>query len=279
MLRNTFVHIPGIGLKTEQQLWAAGIRSWDDVAGPAPAPPGVPAAKLNLIAAHSERLSDSCLQDPGYFADLLSSSHHWRLFPHFREATAYLDIETTGTGWDDCITTIALYDGTTVATYVQGRNLEDFVEDIRRYEALVTYNGKCFDIPIIERYFGIRLEQVHLDLRFLLHQLGYRGGLKGCERQLGLDRGELDGVDGYFAVLLWQEYQRSGNPAVLETLLAYNVEDTVNLETLMVYAFNLNLQQTPFEASHRLPLPSPPMLPYRPDRHLLDRLKARLQAF
>ena len=28
MLRSTFCHIPGIGPKTERQLWAAGLRSW-----------------------------------------------------------------------------------------------------------------------------------------------------------------------------------------------------------------------------------------------------------
>ena len=44
-----------------------------------------------------------------------------------------------------------------------------------------------------------------------MSSLGYRGGLKGCEKCLGLDRAELDGVDGYFAVLLWNEYRKSGN--------------------------------------------------------------------
>jgi len=29
MLRNTFCHIAGIGPKTEQKLWAAGIHDWD----------------------------------------------------------------------------------------------------------------------------------------------------------------------------------------------------------------------------------------------------------
>ena len=30
MLQNTFLHIPGIGIKSEQALWKKGIRSWDD---------------------------------------------------------------------------------------------------------------------------------------------------------------------------------------------------------------------------------------------------------
>jgi len=43
--------------------------------------------------------------------------------------------------------------------------------------------------------------------------------LKFCEKALGLDRGDLDGVDGYFAVLLWRDYQKKHNEKALETLL------------------------------------------------------------
>ncbi|TVM28847.1 ribonuclease H-like domain-containing protein, partial [Oceanidesulfovibrio marinus] len=64
----------------------------------------------------------------------------WRIFPHFRHSAAYVDIETTGTGCGmDHITTIALYDGREVKTYVHGRNLEDFVDDIAAHELLVTF--------------------------------------------------------------------------------------------------------------------------------------------
>ena len=55
------------------------------------------------------------------------------------------------------------------------------------------------------------MNQAHIDLRYLLKSLGYTGGLKGCEKKAGIDRGELDGVNGYFAVLLWQDYQRNRN--------------------------------------------------------------------
>ena len=47
---------------------------------------------------------------------------------------------------------------------------------------------------------------------------------------MGLDRGYLEGVDGYFAVLLWREYELYHDQEALETLLAYNIADTVNLE-------------------------------------------------
>ena len=119
---------------------------------------------------------------------------------------------------------------------------------------------------------------MQIDLRYVLKSLGYAGGLKGCEAQLGIDRGELIGVDGYFAVLLWDDYDRRGNEKALETLLAYNVEDVVNLETLMVMAYNMKVKETPFAESLRIDLPSRPEIPYSPDMQTIRRLKDRFVA-
>jgi len=274
MLFQTFVHIPGIGVATEQRLWEAGVHHWDDFAAPWPA--GFSGRRGEMVrrlladtrARHAEGVRS--------VARLMRATHHWRLFPHFRESVAYLDIETTGRGpGPEVITAITLYDGVAIQTFVRGANLDDFVEAVRRYEVLVTYNGRCFDAPVIERAFGIRLDQVHIDLRFLLQELGITGGLKGCEKKLGLDRGDLDGVDGWFAVLLWREYERTGNRAALETLLAYNIVDTVNLETLMVHAYNRKVAQTPFGAHLTLPLPIPPVNPFAADPALVAELRLR----
>jgi len=38
---------------------------------------------------------------------------------------------------------------------------------------------------------------------------GFAGELKGCEKQFGLDRGDLDGAERYFAVLLLAEFQKT----------------------------------------------------------------------
>jgi uncharacterized protein YprB with RNaseH-like and TPR domain len=275
VLLNTFCHIPGIGQKTERRFWEQGLRCWDDFieTHSLRLPPG----RAHVIRQDLERSRRHLAARPRFFADRLATDQHWRIFPHFRDRTAFIDIETTGLdGWDSHITTIALYDGRSVSSYVYGENLEQFLEDISRYEVLVTYNGKCFDVPFIESYFSVRLDQVHIDLRYVLKRLGYSGGLKGCERQMGLHRGELDGVDGYFAVLLWHAYQRAGSREALETLLAYNILDTVNLEHLMVAAYNLNLKETPFAQSHRLPVPSPPELPFSPDPGIIQRIRASL---
>jgi len=158
---------------------------------------------------------------------------------------------------------------------VNGKNLEEFEKDIWKYEILVTYNGKGFDIPVLERWFHIKLTHAHIDLRFILAKLGFKGGLKGCEKQLGINRGALDGVDGYFAVLLWHDYINNHNEKALETLLAYNIEDTVNLELLLIEAYNRNILTTPFGKNLLLEHPKAPEIPYSPDLSTVERLRNR----
>ena len=275
MLVNTFCHIPGIGEVTEKRLWSAGVGSWDACLGEGGSSLSTKRREgLRKFVVESKEQMD--LKNARYFADLLPAHLHWRLFSEFRDSVAYLDIETTGLStWDHSITTISVFDGNNLFHYVQGKNLADFEMDIERYKVLVTYNGKCFDIPFIQWYFRTTLDHVHIDLRYVLRSLGYSGGLKGCERQLGIDRGELEGVDGFFAVLLWNEFHRTGNEKALETLLAYNMEDTVNLEQLMVMAYNLKLKSTPFEQSHPLALPCPPEIPFRADRETIEIIRRR----
>ncbi|MEN8257723.1 MAG: ribonuclease H-like domain-containing protein [Thermodesulfobacteriota bacterium] len=274
MLKNTFLHISGIGKKTEEQIWQAGIHCWSDFT-PATSTALRPAIG-RLVENHLLRQPASSLATPSYFSERLPASQHWRLFPHFRDKTAFIDIETTGINRErSTITTIALYDGSDILTFVQGANLNTFPDHLARYETIVTYNGKGFDVPMLERYFNIKISQAHLDLRPILAALGYKGGLKGCERQLGIDRPELQGVNGYDAVILWNEYQRNGQPELLNTLLAYNVADTINLEPLMVMAYNLHIATTPFALSHYLPIPELPRNPFQADTDIIKRLQAK----
>jgi uncharacterized protein YprB with RNaseH-like and TPR domain len=271
MLKNTFCHLPGIGLKTESRLWDESILSWDDFLRSSEPPSHSRRFLLKDIVRDSRRRLAN--KDAAFFIETLPSSEHWRLYPHFRSSTAYIDIETNGLmGPGSYITTIALYDGAEVRYYVKGHNLHRFPAEISKYKIIVTYNGKCFDVPFIESYFGISINQAHIDLRYIMHSLGFRGGLKGCEKQLGIDRGTLDGLDGFFAVLLWRDYQRSGNRLTLDTLLAYNVQDAVNLEHLMISAYNLKLGNTPFSQKLALKLRPSPELPFEPDQGTIERI-------
>jgi uncharacterized protein YprB with RNaseH-like and TPR domain len=272
MLRNTFCHVPGFGVGTERRLWTAGVRSWDEVTASAALPLG-PAKRELLRQAVEQSAAALAARDSAHFAARLPTAEHWRMYREFGDAAAYLDIETTGlSGAVDQVTTIVVYDGTAIRHYVHGQNLEDFARDIRDYRLLVTYNGKTFDLPFLRQALGVHLDQAHIDLRHVLASLGYRGGLKNCERQLGFDRGELADVDGFFAVLLWQDYQR-GNPRALDTLLAYNTLDVLNLARLMPQAYNLKLRDTPFLPSHRLASPAVPANPFRADPATIHRLQ------
>jgi uncharacterized protein YprB with RNaseH-like and TPR domain len=277
MLENTFCHIRGIGPITEHQLWSDGVPSWEAALTHEHLALS-PTRAVHLRRSVQESIAHLDRDDAGFFFQRLPTGQQWRAFPEFRHSVAYLDIETTGLGGPDLsnsgdhITTISIYDGRSISCYVHGHNLDAFREDIARYALIVTYNGKCFDVPFIENSLGIALPQAHIDLRYVLASLGYRGGLKGCERQLGLDRQDLQDVDGFFAVLLWDDFQ-DGNMRALETLLAYNILDVVNLEALMVIAYNLKLQGTPFVESHRLPRPVPPPNPFHADRVTIERIR------
>jgi uncharacterized protein YprB with RNaseH-like and TPR domain len=267
MLRHTFCHLPGIGAKTEQRLWAAGLTTWSAVLDRERPSHGAAARRLpaELLRESGERYAR---HDLAWFAERLPPAQSWRLFGDFHDRCAYLDIETTGMGPADHVTTIALYDGRTIRTYVHGQNLADFARDVQDYRLLVTYNGKSFDVPFLSRALGCRLSQAHIDLRHVLASLGVRGGLKSCERQLGLVRPGLEDVDGLVAVLLWHDFKKRKNARALESLLAYNVQDTVNLEALMIHAYNRKLAElveAPFAASYRLPMPVVPANPFRPD--------------
>ncbi|MEA3436217.1 MAG: ribonuclease H-like domain-containing protein [Thermodesulfobacteriota bacterium] len=274
MLKNTFQHIPGIGAITEEKIWNLGLLSWDNFRHPYP--DMLPEGKISIIDRYlkesEKHLSDN---NPAYFSGLIPSGLQWRMFPEFRDSAVYLDIETTGLGYYDSITTIALFDGRSISWYVNGKNLDDFVKDIFKYRLIISYNGKSFDIPFIERFFSIKLDHAHIDLRFVLSSLGYKGGLKACETALGIDRGDIKGIDGFFAVLLWNDYLKNENQKSLETLLAYNIEDVVNLEKLMTIAYNLNISNTPF-SSLELPEPQLPLqIPFNADKKTVERIKNR----
>ena len=273
MLQHTFMHIQSIGAMTEQRLWEAGFRDWDTFSDDISIPFSGK-REYFLRKGLAESRHHLAQNNPAYFAGCLPANQSWRFFPEFRNSTVYLDIETTGLERDfQSITTIALYDGHAIKTYVQGQNLNDFIDEICQYKVIVTYNGKCFDIPFIESFFNIRLKQAQIDLRYVLYSLGFRGGLKACERQLGLDRGDLRGVDGFMAVLLWDEFVKTGNRQTLETLLAYNVQDTISLENLMVTAYNLKLKETPFYENLLIEASAPPSNPFKADPATIDRIR------
>jgi uncharacterized protein YprB with RNaseH-like and TPR domain len=134
---------------------------------------------------------------------------------------------------------VGLYDGADFKCLINGIDLEEFPSVIARYNVIVTFFGSGFDLPMLKKAFPeVEFDHIHIDLCHTLKRLGFRGGLKKIEKQLGIARGaNTDGLNGWDAVRLWREYQ-SGRESSLDTLVEYNREDVVNLETLAEVAFD-----------------------------------------
>jgi uncharacterized protein YprB with RNaseH-like and TPR domain len=243
MLKRTFIHLPGVGPRREAHIWRQGLSTWEDFLA-AKRIRGLSRERLGGLKGELQR-SLAHLEDAAYFARRLRAGEHWRLFSHFRPRAAYLDIETTGTDWPGLwVTVVGLYDGRNLRQFVQGYNLDKFPQMLREFDLLVTFNGTQFDLPVLQAYFPqLSLPPAHVDLRFLMARLGFKGGLKKIEPRFGIHRpDEVDGMDGYMAVLLWERYQR-GDKSALDLLLTYNREDVVNLEVLMDAAFRMERER------------------------------------
>lgn len=259
MLRHTFCHLKGVSRSAEEKLWSRGIMTWDDYERSRGG--GVFSERKSRDVLSQLRESREALtrNDAAYFLERLPAADRVRVFPHFREQIGYLDIETTGLSSADEITTIALYDGRRVRTYVNGRNLADFPADVNARQLLVTFNGERFDLPFLRLAFREAFDQAHLDLRPVLAALGCRGGLKECERTLEVKRQVPRELDGAEAVRLWNRYAREGDELALSLLLAYNSQDALGLELLLVKAYSMLIRDLPLDFQ-RIPEPAQPQV-------------------
>lgn len=235
MLKNTYIHIPGVGKSLEQKIWAQGIHTWDEFLEMADRVPISPSRKSRILEGVKQSSEHLAAKDCCFFSQCLPPAEHWRAYPLFSDSSAFVDIETTGLSpGRDCITMVGIYDGKDVKTYIKGINLEDIVEELPKYKLLVSFNGARFDLPFIKFEFPeIEFKQLHVDLMYPLRRIGYTGGLKYIEKVLGIHRNEsTDGMTGLDAVLLWKQYER-GNLEALDLLIKYNKEDIVNLKTII----------------------------------------------
>ncbi len=239
MLKNTFIHIPKVSRDFENDLWENDVLNWDEFLKKKDAL-GISDSKKELITNHLKNSKQACAdKNHQFFVKHMPSSLHWRAYPEFKENTCFLDIETTGLSREfSDITVIGVHDGKDTKLFVKGKNLEDFKEEIKKYSTIVTFNGRCFDVPFIKaKYPELDLDKLHIDLRYALKELGYSGGLKRIEKELGITRSdELEGVDGFEAVRLWYRYLK-GDEKALQTLLDYNKADVENLKVMMDFAY------------------------------------------
>jgi len=248
MIRHTFLHLPDIGPQRERALWQRGILDWTSFLAAA--------ARGTLAEGLYRRIvplvEQSCrawdARDLEFFRLAMPPQEAWRLYPELADQALFLDIETTGLSAQvHDVTVIGAFGGGQVSLFVNGVNLEDFPAFAARFPLLVTFNGVQFDIPFLRaRLPRARLDQLHIDLRFVLRSLGYRGGLKAIERQLGLKRDhDIQHVDGFEAVRLWYRYRR-GDRQALNKLVMYNLTDVLNLVELMEITFHEKFRSLTF---------------------------------
>jgi len=239
MIRETFVHVAGVGYRTEERLWRCGIRTWDDFPR-ASLPPRIGHRLARRIEDEIERSAEALRSGRHrYFARKLPLRDQWRAFDAFRRHVVYLDIETTGFSIGrHAVTVVGTYDGRRKRSFVQGDNLEDLPGALRHAQMLVTFNGSRFDVPFLRKAFPrMALGMIHVDVLHPLRRLGFVGGLKAIESEMGIARSdETSGLRGSDAIRLWHAYE-AGDDDALDLLLAYNMEDAVNLEPLAEFAY------------------------------------------
>ena len=234
MIEHTFQMLPSVGAKKEKALWESDILSWDDFLSADSIGCVKPALKERsdpIVMQAAELLKDD---DSFALADLIPKSEHWRMFDHFKDDAAYLDIETDGLSRDALVTVVTVHRKDRTYTLTEGFDLdpESLSKALKGSKILVTYNGSCFDVPVLKNSFPeVDLDIPQYDLRFASRKVGYKGGLKPLEIELGIHRSEdiLD-VDGAMAVHLWHQWKRNGDEDALNILQEYNRADTVNLE-------------------------------------------------
>ena len=96
MLRNTFLHLPQIGPATERAIWELGITTWESFLDASSLPPRARNRRDQLASTLDECVARLIKGDASYFDRCLPMRDRWRMYPDFRETTAFLDIETTG---------------------------------------------------------------------------------------------------------------------------------------------------------------------------------------
>jgi uncharacterized protein YprB with RNaseH-like and TPR domain len=119
--------------------------------------------------------------------------------------------------------------------------LWEFTSKLKASSALVSFNGRCFDVPFIcERlaYYGLDKEATlvvpHFDMLHFARRV-FRGRFVDCrletmESYLGIYR-SLN-IPGAIVPEFYDAYQRSGNVGPLFAIVEHNRQDLVTLAQL-----------------------------------------------
>jgi uncharacterized protein YprB with RNaseH-like and TPR domain len=234
-LQHYIRHLPHIGPQHEKTLRLEGCACWADIVS-APHPlAGLDVFAWDEICRAVERsLRALEADDAAYFTLRLPPLEQWRVLAHWYERASYFDIETSGLEADSIVTLVCCFHDGRPLRFMAHENLDDFLDLLEKVKLLVSFNGASFDVPrVLGRFHIPELPCPHIDLRWLCHHAGWRGGLKKIERALGLRRpSDLEGLGGAEAVWLWQAWQERGDEQAKRTLERYCAADTVMLKLL-----------------------------------------------
>ncbi len=119
--------------------------------------------------------------------------------------------------------------------------LEAVGDHLRGFDALVTFNGTRFDLPLLQtRFLLCRMRadiesESHLDLMNLARRLWYRrlGGYSmALLEQMILRVERVIDVPGWMIPSLYVQFLHTGDPDVLEPVFAHNEQDILSLVAL-----------------------------------------------
>ena len=127
--------------------------------------------------------------------------------------------------------------------------LDALVADLAPRTGYVTFNGRSFDLPLIEtrltvnRRRGALGHRPHLDLLMPARRL-YRGRLPSCA--LGeIERGvfniarEDDDVPGWLIPQLYHDYLRTGDARAMQRVIYHNTVDILSMVTLTAHLLEM----------------------------------------
>jgi uncharacterized protein YprB with RNaseH-like and TPR domain len=167
---------------------------------------------------------------------------------------AYFDIETTGlaggTGTYVIVAGLGSFeaDGYRLRQYFladvgdERAMLAALADDLARFEGVVTYNGRAFDLPCLEARLTLaRLPSpcgrlAHLDLLTAVRRL-YRHRMPGCKlsdaerRLLRIER--IDDIPGSLIPGMYFDYARAGRVAPLRAVFRHNAEDVLSMAGIL----------------------------------------------
>ena len=176
------------------------------------------------------------------------------------EKALFLDTETTGLagGAGTCAFLVGLGWVENESFVLRQLFMRDYVEEpamlhalgeiLSRFELLISYNGKSFDIPLLETRFILTRQRLsferllHFDLLHPARSL-WKARIESCRlmelehRLLGLEREE--DIPGHMIPDLFFRFLRTGDAARLDHVFHHNRHDILSLAALTICASDL----------------------------------------